>query len=78
MEIKIDTKRDSPEEIRKMIQFLETFIASSDNMSTNSPSVTESESVPSGAFNMFDNGPIETSSEEKKEDSDDEKIIFEY
>ena len=73
MEIKIDTKKDSAEEIRKMIQFLETFISNSEKMEA-------APAVPSGAFNMFDSEPVlgSTSSEEKKEDETPDKLIFEY
>ena len=66
MEIKIDTKKDSAEDIRKMIAFLHHFINESSNMSSypisssldNVPSTNE---LPGGAFNMFDNPPTSES-----------------
>ena len=59
MEIKIDTKKDSVDDIKKMIAFLQHFIRESSSLSPysspdNVPSTNE---LPSGTFNMFDNPP---------------------
>ncbi len=64
MEIKIDTKRDSKEEILKTIEFLKT-IADSSGTSDYNADVSE------GTFNMFNNDD----SEKKEEKSDNVKII---
>jgi hypothetical protein len=62
MEIKIDTKKDSANDIRKMIEFLERFIAAGDavrDINTETP----------GMMSMFgDDAPIEEPKEDDKED----------
>ena len=63
MEIKIDTAKDSIEDIKKVIGFLQHFIESSESADVN----VESE----GMFNMFgDDSSTPDSSESEKEDSD--------
>ncbi len=63
MKLEIDTKRDSVEDIKKTIEFLQKFIDESNNSyssysssSSNNiqpPQPTSTPSVDSGAFNMF-------------------------
>lgn len=48
MEIHIDTRRDSDEEIRKTIKFLQSLIGDEQNTPSES-------SAPTGSFNMFGN-----------------------
>jgi len=67
MEIKIDTKKDSKEEILKTIEFLKT-IADSGGSTDYNTDVSE------GTFNMFNNDD----SEKKEEKSDDKVKIIEY
>ncbi len=67
MEIKIDTKKDSKEEILKAIEFLKT-IADSSSSDFNAD-------VSDGAFNMFNNNE---NKEKKGEKSNDKVKIIEY
>ncbi|MBU1200980.1 MAG: hypothetical protein KJ583_04235 [Nanoarchaeota archaeon] len=61
MKLEIDTKNDSVEDIKKMIEFLSKFVSESpDNSSTPDAS--------SGTFNMFSDDSVP----EKKEDKDDD------
>ena len=63
-------KKDSPNEIRKMIRFLEAFIANSEQMKGQ-------EQVPSGAFNMFDS-PLPSEPGDKTDDDSDKLLLEEY
>ena len=63
MEIKIDTKKDSVDDIKKMIEFLHRFIGESSSLNPYSkpddvPSASE---LPGGAFNMFNDPPSSSS-----------------
>ncbi|MFC2134072.1 hypothetical protein ACFLTH_05590 [Bacteroidota bacterium] len=80
MEIKIDTKRDSVEDIKKTIDFLLKFVDHDHN--------TDSGDVPTvgkGAFNIFGDTSSDTptdnydSYKSKDDDNDDEPVtIVEY
>ena len=72
MEIKIDTKKDSTEDIRHTIEFLQKFIASSSNSST--PEFNTKASP--GMFGMFNNN---NDDEPKSEPEPEPKVqILEY
>ena len=78
MEIRIDTKKDSHDDIRKMIAFLQKFVGEGnsyggyDTYSSNNDS-NDDFSIPS--TNMFDAPP---STPERRNDSDDDIRIIEY
>ncbi len=77
MEIKIDTKKDSKEDLQKIIEFLQKFIHEG------SASPEYDSTVSEGAFNMFGDNS-ETPSEPDKldepetEDKNDKIEIVEY
>ncbi|MBU0666559.1 MAG: hypothetical protein ABIC91_06615 [Nanoarchaeota archaeon] len=70
MEIKIDTKKDSVEEIQKMVNFLSVFIS---EQKTDSMNTTPSSP---GMFNMF--GAEENKPKEDKDDENPKISIIEY
>ena len=74
MEIKIDTKKDSKDDIKQVIAFLQKIVdegtASISNYDTN---------VSEGAFNMFDDDSTSNSTDDdEKEDSIEKIEIIEY
>ena len=64
MEIKIDTKKDSVDDIKKTIDFLLKFVGEDDKKAEDIPTVGE------GAFNIF--GESGSKIQNKKEDEDKE------
>lgn len=68
MEIKIDTKSDSKEDIKKAIEFLKTLV---------SENVTPSE-VKEGAFNIFDAGEQKAGKDDTEEvpEYDIRKMVY--
>ena len=82
MEIKIDTKKDSVDDIKKIIRFLQNFIEN--NKTSNYSKEPEMPEVDEGAFNIFgDDSDSSTSSTltntDKDEDEDSSGIqIVEY
>ncbi len=58
MEIKIDTQKDSKEEIKKTIEFLQKLVGSETS--------TDETSTESGMFDLFDNNSEDDDSEDKK------------
>lgn len=80
VEIHIDTKKDSEEEIRKTIRFLQGLIGETSGSSYSSSS--PSDDVPpasGGAFNMFgsdDDAPSDYSPEKSTSDDSDEENSF--
>ena len=74
MEIKVDTKKDSHDDIRKMIAFLQKFIETSDHYGSygsNESSTNDDFNIP--ATNMFD-----SPTPEPEHKDDDEVTIIEY
>ncbi|MFH1505627.1 MAG: hypothetical protein ABIE94_01410 [archaeon] len=76
MEIKIDTKRDSADDIKKMIAFLQHFISESSSLNPysspdNVPSANE---LPTGAFNLFDSPPSSKVSPPSDPEDDSDEI----
>jgi len=60
MEVRIDTKRDSAQDIRKAIEFLQRIIDERPEVSGQEPE--------SGSFNMFGDTPQETMEENQDKD----------
>lgn len=77
VEIRIDTKRDSDEEIRKTIRFLQQLIGE-----TPAQPAASAPAPSTGAFNMFgsdDEAPSDYKPEESQESTEDSFIeIVEY
>ena len=73
MEIRIDTKRDSDDEIRKAIRFLQSLIGESRTDNSSSSNIfndnNDNNNVSSGMMGMFGDSP-QTYSDDKKEDYD--------
>ena len=67
MEIKIDTKNDTKEDIKKAIDFLRKFLDEKENIGFEGK-------IEEGAFNMFDD---KDKRKINKKDIDEEKIIIE-
>lgn len=69
MEIRIDTAKDTKEDLRKMIEFLRRFISETSDQAYQ-PAYQEvgikDDAVPSGAMNMFDNTPTEEPKKKEK------------
>jgi len=69
MEIKIDTVKDSKEDIKKMIEFLHRFISETSDQ-TYQQSYQEvgikDDAVVPGAMNMFDSAPGEAPKKKEK------------
>lgn len=78
MEIKIDTKKDSPEDIRKAIEFLKRIADSGTGESYGSSEIGTGEDVASGMAGLFGDTPVlesdESSDQKKTDDKDDENI----
>ncbi|MBC8501118.1 MAG: hypothetical protein ISS25_04080 [Nanoarchaeota archaeon] len=70
MEIKIDTKKDSVEDIKKTIDFLLKFVEVGERGTNDIPTVGE------GAFNMF--GDSSKDSDKKDDDDSSGVTIVEY
>ena len=81
MEIKIDTKKDSPEDIRKTIEFLKTLI---DASSRSSSEFNASSDAASGMANIFgdtpvlSNEPIKSSGNEEEEEEKEKIELIPY
>jgi len=81
MKITIDTKEDSKEEIRKLIQMLSSVInnesrdvyVNKGNIFADDNKQEETEKVESAFGNMFNNDNTKESSEENKEEDSEEK-----
>ncbi len=77
MEIKIDTKKDSPEDIKKTIEFLKTLVGASS--SSNGSDFNASSDAASGMVGLFGDTPVLSnevpkSSEDEDEEEEKEKI----
>ncbi|MFC1648713.1 hypothetical protein ACFL1B_04615 [Nanoarchaeota archaeon] len=75
MEIKIDTSKDSTEDIKKMISFLQHFVNEQHDHSSLVPDASE------GMFNIFDNDDNSTdsySSDLSDKDEDDNFRVVSY
>ena len=77
MEIKIDTKRDSADDIKKVIDLLLKFIEA------DRPIMSDTTTVGDGSFNMFGDTPVssEVFDSDEKDDNDDDTSgvsIIEY
>ncbi len=77
MEIKIDTKRDSADDIKKVIDLLLKFIEADRPIMSDTPTVGD------GSFNMFGDTPVssEVFDSDEKDDNDDDTSgvsIIEY
>ena len=73
MEIKIDTKKDSSEDIKKTIEFLKTLI---DASSSNGSSFNTSSEAATGMVGLFGDTPIlgsDTPKASGEEDEEEEK-----
>jgi hypothetical protein len=83
MEISIDTKKDSPEDIRKAIEFLKMFLETNSNSqelmreATNETGIGNDSSgeITSGMVDMFGNTLAEKKESSKKKYDDDIRII---
>ena len=86
MKIQIDTKTDSPEEIRKVIKLL-TGLVGGHNVYTNEPAQEKPAAQPNifdspspavpNLMSMFDSAPTETpTTEEEKEDDNIPQVEF--
>ncbi|MBN1645443.1 hypothetical protein JW868_00210 [Candidatus Woesearchaeota archaeon] len=81
MEIKIDTSKDSKDDIRKMIRFLQQFIKVPEN---SGGAVEQEPELSAGVFSMFNDKPSSSNSapdpfetsQENKEDDRPPKIEF--
>jgi len=69
MEIKIDTKKDSPEDIRKTIEFLQKLVESS----TESKEFKTGSDVSSGMASMFGDTPVLGTTPNNDDESKDEE-----
>ena len=69
MEIRVDTKKDSDDDIRKAIRFLQSLIGESHGSSSND--FNTGGDVSSGMMNIFGDNP-KTYSDDKKEDENDD------
>ena len=79
VEIHIDTKKDSDEEIRRTIRFLQGLVGDAPSPSYSSSASDDDAPPPAstGAFNMFgsdDDAPSDYNPEER-DDSDDDSFI---
>jgi hypothetical protein len=73
MEIRIDTKKDSSEDIRKTIEFLKTLIdASNSSGSSNGSSFNASSEAASGIIGLFGDTPV-LSNDTAKASGDEEE-----
>ena len=72
MEIKIDTKRDSIEDIKHTIEFLQRMVEKS------TPEMETNPEVESGSFNMFGNMDENTTTDDKDKDDTPSVSIVEY
>lgn len=77
MEIKIDTKKDSAEDIKRMIDFLLKYVGEDEKVTDETPTVSE------GSFNLFGDdknnySDSSTLNNEDKEDEDPKVSIVEY
>lgn len=82
MEIHIDTKKDSNDEIRRAIRMLQAYVGDGVSSSYSSSSSSSNTSMPDaspGMFGMFNDGDSSTSTNttpsntETKEDEDEDK-----
>ena len=75
MRLEIDTKKDSVEDIKKMIEFLSKFVSDSNSSYSNNSS-NAPVNVGSGSFNMFSDNTIpdvKKDDDEKDDNDDDDK-----
>ena len=81
MEIKIDTKKDSPEEIQHMIDFLSRFISANEQyQASQSEPAQATPPVNEGMFGMFgsDSAPASDQSSTPEQSPDDNFTIQPY
>jgi len=74
MEIKIDTKKDSSEDIRKTIEFLKTLINASSSGSSEFNAGSDAASGMANIFGdtpMLSNEPVKSSGDEEEEEEKD-------
>lgn len=78
MEIKIDTKKDSPDDIKKTIEFLKTLVGlSSSGNSSDFNANSDSASAMAGLFGdtpVLSNEAVKSSDGEEDEEGEKEKI----
>jgi len=75
MKISIDTKEDSPEELKKLIKMLSSLVG--EEVMTNQGDLFKEDSNQSGSsdiFSMFNNSDSETKTEEATEDKKEDEI----
>ena len=70
MEIKIDTKKDSPDDIKKTIEFLKTLVGIS---GSNSSDFNASNDAASGMIGLFGDTPVLSNSNETPKSDDGEE-----
>lgn len=71
MEIKIDTKKDSPDDIKKTIEFLKTLVGASSSMS--GTDFNANNDAASGMIGLFGDTPVLNNSNETPKSDDDEE-----
>lgn len=78
MEIKIDTKKDSDDDIKKAIRFLQTLIGEAG--SSGSSEIETTDEVVKGMAGLFGDEPVLGESDEKEdeEDKDEDMQIMTY
>jgi hypothetical protein len=78
VEIKIDTKKDSPDDIKKTIEFLKTLVGASSSM--NNTDFNASSDAASGMVGLFGDTPVlsndlpKTGDEDEDEEEEKDKI----
>ncbi|MBN1385930.1 hypothetical protein JW968_03045 [Candidatus Woesearchaeota archaeon] len=77
MKITIDTN-ESPEQIRKLIRFLQEIIGDRPVPVPSEAVLSEVQDAPSGAFNMFGDAPPAEKTEEKGTEQNEELKIIAY
>jgi hypothetical protein len=72
MEIKIDTKKDSPDDIKKTIEFLKTLVGMSNSMnSSGSSDFNASTDAASGMIGLFGDAPVLNNDTKKSGEGDE-------
>ena len=71
MEIRIDTKKDSPEDIKKTIEFLKTLVGASS--SSNGSDFNAGSDAASGMVGLFGDSPVLSNEVPKQSEDEDEE-----
>ncbi len=71
MEIKIDTKKDSPDDIKKTIEFLKTLVGASSSMG--GTDFSASNDAASGMIGLFGDTPVLSNETPKSDDGEEDE-----